>query len=172
MTPTPPLPPDPATSPAPTNGQPAAHTSQLPPITPPGQPETLASWLRTQRLERNLPISEMGRQLRKAAITTGDPTVPSGAILAHYVRRWEAGETGVSERYRLHYCTVLGIPPTQFGPPPPSPPPGNTSSPGSAAQLSPNLVVLAVIPPGCHQVVIHLPSSAAPVAPDLQLHVD
>jgi tetratricopeptide (TPR) repeat protein len=61
-------------------------------------------------------MAEMGRQLQQAARNTGDHTVPSTAILASYVRRWEAGKIGLTERYRLHYCTALGIPPAQFGP--------------------------------------------------------
>jgi tetratricopeptide (TPR) repeat protein len=62
----------------------------------------------------------MGRQLRQAAKATGDRAVTSAAILATYVRRWEAGRMGLSERYRLHYCTALGIQPDDFGPPQPA----------------------------------------------------
>jgi tetratricopeptide (TPR) repeat protein len=61
-------------------------------------------------------MAEMGRQLQRAAKATGDHTVPRTAILASYVRRWEAGKIGLTERYRLHYGAALGIPPTQFGP--------------------------------------------------------
>lgn len=78
--------------------------------------DNLTEWLRQQRLARGWTIAEMGRQLQQAAKATGDHTVPSTAILASYVRRWEAGKIGLTERYRLHYCTALGIPPAQFGP--------------------------------------------------------
>jgi transcriptional regulator with XRE-family HTH domain/tetratricopeptide (TPR) repeat protein len=78
--------------------------------------DNLTEWLRQQRLARGWSIAEMGRQLQQASKATGDQTVPSTAILASYVRRWEAGKIGLTERYRLHYCTALGIPPAQFGP--------------------------------------------------------
>lgn len=78
--------------------------------------DNLSTWLREQRLAHGWSVAEMGRQLQQAAEATGDHTVPRTAILATYVRRWEAGKIGLTERYRLHYCTALGIPPTQFGP--------------------------------------------------------
>ena len=78
--------------------------------------DNLSTWLREQRLAHGWSVAEMGRQLQQAAKVTGDHTVPRTAILATYVRRWEAGKIGLTERYRLHYCTALGIPPTQFGP--------------------------------------------------------
>jgi len=81
--------------------------------------DNLSAWLREQRLARGWSMAEMGRQLQHAAKATGDHTVPRTAILASYVRRWEAGKIGLTERYRLHYCTALGIPPAQFGPPQP-----------------------------------------------------
>jgi transcriptional regulator with XRE-family HTH domain len=76
----------------------------------------LSAWLREQRLARGWSVAEMGRQLQKAAKTSGDHTVPRTAILASYVRRWEADRIGVTERYRLHYCAAFGIAPNQFGP--------------------------------------------------------
>jgi tetratricopeptide (TPR) repeat protein/transcriptional regulator with XRE-family HTH domain len=77
--------------------------------------DTLTAWLREQRLARGWSVAEMGRQLQQAAKTTGDHTVPRTAILTSYVRRWEAGKIGLTERYRLHYCTAFGIPPAHFG---------------------------------------------------------
>jgi hypothetical protein len=59
-------------------------------------------------------VAEMGRQLHRAAKASNDHTVPSVATLATYVRRWEKGVVGITERYRLHYCTALGIPPSDF----------------------------------------------------------
>src|SRR5258708_30510474 len=58
----------------------------------------------------------MGRQLQQAAKASNDHTVRRPAIRASCVRRWEAGKFGLTERYRLHYCTALGIQPSQFGP--------------------------------------------------------
>jgi transcriptional regulator with XRE-family HTH domain/tetratricopeptide (TPR) repeat protein len=82
--------------------------------------DDLSSWLREQRLAHGWSVAEMGRQLHRGAKATGDRTVPRTAILASYVRRWEAGKIGLTERYRLHYCTALGIPPADFGPGPPT----------------------------------------------------
>jgi tetratricopeptide (TPR) repeat protein len=81
--------------------------------------DTLSAWLREQRLAHSWNMAEMGRQLHHAAKATGDHTVPSARILAAYVRRWEADRMGITERYRLHYCTAFGIQPTHFGPPQP-----------------------------------------------------
>ncbi|HEY5989871.1 MAG TPA: hypothetical protein VIV12_26335 [Streptosporangiaceae bacterium] len=77
----------------------------------------LSAWLREQRLARGWSAAEMGRQLRNAAKTNNDHTAPGAAILTSYVRRWEKGKIGLTERYRLHYCTALGIPAARFGPP-------------------------------------------------------
>jgi hypothetical protein len=78
--------------------------------------DILSAWLREQRLARGWSVAEMGRQLQQAARAGNDHTVPRTAILASYVRRWEAAKIGLTERYRLHYCTALGIQPSQFGP--------------------------------------------------------
>src|SRR5580658_4474402 len=83
--------------------------------------DPISTWLREQRLAHGWSVAEMGRQLHLAARQTGDHTLPRTAILASYVRRWEAGKIGLTERYRLHYCTALGIPPAQFGPQPQEP---------------------------------------------------
>ena len=60
-------------------------------------------------------VSEMGRQLHKAARNANDNTVTSVAVIASYVRRWERDKIAPAERYRLYYRSVLGIPPEQFG---------------------------------------------------------
>lgn len=75
----------------------------------------LSAWLREQRLARSWSVAEMGRQLQQAAKARGDHALPRTAILASYVRRWERGVTVPTERYRLYYCTALGIPPAEFG---------------------------------------------------------
>jgi tetratricopeptide (TPR) repeat protein len=107
----------------------------------------LSTWLREQRLAHSWSVAEMGRQLHRAAKATDDHTVPSTAILTSYVRRWEAGKIGLTERYRLHYCTALGIPPAQFGPHQPQPRGATLPSVGvtsgdvvtASAGISPNL---------------------------------
>ena len=75
----------------------------------------VSAWLRQQRQARSWPISEMGRRLREAARDNGDTTVPGGQAICRSIRRWESGRGGVSERYRLHYCKALDIPPGEFG---------------------------------------------------------
>ena len=57
----------------------------------------------------------MARQLARAA--GGDRhKLPSQECLLVYIRRWERGNVGVSERYMLLYCAAFGIEPGQFGP--------------------------------------------------------
>jgi hypothetical protein len=116
-----------------------------------GMPDTLSAWLQQQRLARGWTVAEMGRQLQHAARVGNDHTVPRTAILASYVRRWEGGKIGLTERYRLHYCTALGIQPGQFGPRqvpaeqpelagnPPGTAPGEVAAVGmvAAAQMQP-----------------------------------
>ena len=76
--------------------------------------QQLGTWLRAQRQARAWDVPEMARQLTKAA---GDArgALPSHDSLVSYVRRWERGECGVSERYKLLYCAALSIKPEQFG---------------------------------------------------------
>jgi excisionase family DNA binding protein len=76
--------------------------------------QSLAEWLRAQRLARHWSAAEMGRQLAHAAKAVGDHTIVSAAMLAAYVRRWERDAVGVTERYRLLYCFAFGLPPDQF----------------------------------------------------------
>jgi hypothetical protein len=71
-------------------------------------------WLREQRQARGWNIPEMCRQLRRAADSAGD-RLPGNDALITMVRRWEKDNGGVSERYRLYFCRVFGIPPGQFG---------------------------------------------------------
>jgi len=98
----------------------------------------LGLWLREQRQARGWSAAEMARQLQRAARANGDKTVPGCAILASYIRRWEHGTTGPTERYRLHYCTALGIPPAQFGSSQPQPPEAE-DSPASAVPDAPGI---------------------------------
>ena len=76
----------------------------------------LGPWLREQRRSRGWDVPQLARQLARAA--GGDRhTLPSQECLLVYIRRWERGTVGVSERYLLLYCAAFGIEPGQFGPP-------------------------------------------------------
>jgi transcriptional regulator with XRE-family HTH domain len=91
----------------------------------------LGAWLRNQRLARGWSKAEMSRQLHRAGKAKNDHTIPRTAILASYVRRWETNQHDLTERYRLLYCTALGIRPDQFAP---SQQPGpESSSPAAIA---------------------------------------
>jgi len=74
----------------------------------------LRAWLRVQRQARGWNVPEMARRLRRAARSSGD-VVPDNTALCTYVRRWERGQVGPSERYMLHYCKAFGITPAEFG---------------------------------------------------------
>ena len=82
--------------------------------------QELGAWLRQQRQSRSWNVPEMTRRLRHAARASGD-NLPANECLFTMIRRWERGETGVSERYRLHYGKAFGITPEQFGPAEPAP---------------------------------------------------
>jgi hypothetical protein len=68
----------------------------------------LRSWLRSQRRARGWDMSEMARRLAAAA---GEDrcTLPGHETLTGYVRRWEAGRAGVSERYQLLFVKAFGL---------------------------------------------------------------
>jgi hypothetical protein len=57
----------------------------------------------------------MARRLREAAKASGDNAVPGNEAVCTYVRRWERGSVGPSERYKLYYCRAFGITPEQMG---------------------------------------------------------
>jgi transcriptional regulator with XRE-family HTH domain len=76
----------------------------------------LGRWLREQRRARGWDVPQMARQLAKAA-GNNRHTLPAQECLLVYIRRWERGHTGVSERYRLLYCAAYRIEPAAFGPP-------------------------------------------------------
>jgi transcriptional regulator with XRE-family HTH domain len=131
---------------------------------------TLGCWLRAQRLAQGWTIAEMGRRLCKAAKAAGDYTIASAAIMASYVRRWERDKIAPTERYRLHYCAVLGLPPDRFGPARPTDPDTNSAAPGTPSpapdgdgrpgsngrQGGDVGGVMVVIPDNCPQVIIHV----------------
>lgn len=87
----------------------------------------VGAWLRKQREARGWARREMARRLTQAAQATGDMSVPTIENLCTYIRRWEFGRHGPTERYVLYFCTAFGISPEEFGtaqpPPPPKPKP-------------------------------------------------
>jgi hypothetical protein len=78
-------------------------------------PEKLGAWLRQQREARRWTRREMARQLIQAGRATGDTSMPGIDSVYHNIQRWERGHGDLSERYKLHYCQALGIPPDHFG---------------------------------------------------------
>ncbi|MBV9444994.1 MAG: hypothetical protein JO345_03750 [Streptosporangiaceae bacterium] len=80
-------------------------------------------WLRRQREGRGWARREMAVRLTQAAQAVSDSTVPSIENLCTYIRRWEFGRHGPTERYKIYYCTVFGISVEEWGTAPPPPPP-------------------------------------------------
>jgi hypothetical protein len=110
--------------------------------------EELGAWLREQRETRGLTRPDMARRLIEAGRAKGD-NMPGLDSLCHNIYRWERGADGLSERYKLCYCLIFGIPPSQFGP-------GTTEdqerqTPGPAIAASPP-GALAVPSPGTRSV--------------------
>jgi transcriptional regulator with XRE-family HTH domain len=77
----------------------------------------LGPWLREQRRSRGWDVPQMARRLTSAAGSERG-ALPSKECLLVYIRRWERGTVGPSERYRLLYCRAFGIPLSQLGPDP------------------------------------------------------
>ena len=75
----------------------------------------LGTWLRQQRETRGWSRREMARQLIQAGRAAGDNSLPGIDSMCHNIRQWERGQRALTERYRLHHCKALGIPPAQFG---------------------------------------------------------
>lgn len=65
------------------------------------------SWLRSQRRARGWDVPQLARRVAEAA---GEErgTLPDHETLTGYIRRWEAGRAGVSERYELLLAKVFG----------------------------------------------------------------
>lgn len=57
----------------------------------------------------------MARQLIRAAKARDDASMPCIESICHNIYRWERGTVGLTERYKLYYCVVLGISPDEFG---------------------------------------------------------
>jgi transcriptional regulator with XRE-family HTH domain len=74
----------------------------------------LGAWLRQQREARGWARREMARRLIQAGHDAGDTAIPGIDSMCTYIRRWEQ-DHGLTERYKLYYCTALAIPVSQFG---------------------------------------------------------
>ena len=83
----------------------------------------IGAWLRRQREARGWARREMAVRLTQAAQAVSDTTVPSIENLCTYIRRWEFGRHGPTERYKIYYCTAFGISVEEWGTAPPPPPP-------------------------------------------------
>src|SRR6266516_2612354 len=75
----------------------------------------LGAWLRRQRENRGWTRRDMARQLIGLGRDSGDASMPSIEGMCHNIHRWERGQGGLTERYKLGYCRVLGILPGPFG---------------------------------------------------------
>jgi hypothetical protein len=75
------------------------------------------AWLRRQREQRLWTRTELARRIIQSARDHGDTTMPGTGSLAHNLYRWERGANGISDRYRLYCCDVLGAQPARPVPP-------------------------------------------------------
>jgi hypothetical protein len=75
----------------------------------------IGAWLRQQREARSRSMREQARQLIRVGRETGDTAIPGVDSMYRNVYRWERGENGLSERYRLYYCKTFGLAAEQFG---------------------------------------------------------
>ena len=71
-------------------------------------PRAWAARIRNERKNRGWDKPEMARQLARAA-GAGRASLPSYDSLLTYVKRWERGVTGISERYRLLYAAAFDL---------------------------------------------------------------
>jgi len=72
--------------------------------------------LRAERKLRLWDVPEMARQLASAA-GSGRKTLPAHDTLVGYVRRWESGRAGISDRFRMLYAAAFGIAEEDLFPP-------------------------------------------------------
>jgi transcriptional regulator with XRE-family HTH domain len=116
-------------------------------------PPDLGSWLRQQREQRSWTRNDMARQLIRAAQVSSDTAMPAATDIAASIYRWERGTVNPSDRYRLYYCHVLGIPPDRFG------------DPGyDSAQDTPRVIITISLPEGT-DARIRLASTESPAGP-------
>jgi tetratricopeptide (TPR) repeat protein len=96
----------------------------------------LGAWLREHREAHGWTNRDMASRIIEAGRAVGDKSMPSLDTMCRNVRRWEGGNGCITERYKLHYCRALGIPPAQFGSAPMVP---DLGTPASVAALAPAL---------------------------------
>ena len=82
----------------------------------------------------------MARKIINAARNHGDTTMPSAGNLTHNLYRWERGDNGISERYRLYCSEILDIPPGQFETTP-------APAPANEAATKDKLIVITITLP-------------------------
>lgn len=70
----------------------------------------LASRLVAGRLRRQLSKRELARRIADHV----EDQCPAAETLLSYVKRWESGKSGVSERYRFAYAAALGVDPADL----------------------------------------------------------
>jgi hypothetical protein len=109
-------------------------------------PTELGIWLRQQREARGWTRPDMARRLIQAGHAKGDTSMPGVDSMCHNIYRWERGADGLSERYKLCYCQIFGIPPSRFGPGQhPASQHGTTPLPGNTAMAT--ATALPAVPP-------------------------
>ena len=96
----------------------AARVTHAGPVPAIGDRAVVAAWLRAEREKRGWSRPEMARRLRYAAHANDDHSVPGLDSMQHNIYRWERGADGLSDRYKLLYCQIFDIPPSNFGPQP------------------------------------------------------
>ena len=110
----------------------------------------LGVWFRQQREARGWTRREMARRLIDAGRAADDKSMPSVDGMCHNIHRWERGQGGLTERYKLYYCRAFGIHPSQFGPGQSEELPGTAAGAATAAlavsPLSPAAPMLAQVP--------------------------
>jgi transcriptional regulator with XRE-family HTH domain len=72
----------------------------------------VGAWLRREREDRGWTKRETARRLVRAGKDTAVPGVDG---MCRYIYRWERGENGLTERYKLYHCEVFGITAAEFG---------------------------------------------------------
>jgi transcriptional regulator with XRE-family HTH domain len=75
-----------------------------------GEGGELASRLVAGRLRRQLSKRELARRIADHV----EDQCPAVETLLSYVKRWESGKSGVSERYRFAYAAALGVDPADL----------------------------------------------------------
>ena len=103
------------------------------------------AWLRRQREQRLWTRTELARRIIQSARDHGDTTMPGTGSLTHNLYRWERGANGISDRYRLYCCDVLGAQPAR---PVQPPAPARPVPPDRAASGGKLIVIMITLPDG------------------------